>query len=142
MAAISLLCCDEKLLTKLLALRLNHIIKSFIHPDQAGFVKSRKSSDNLRRLLHLMWKAKDLPSSVAALSLNAEKAFDWVGWEYLNHTLEIFGFGNWFQDIIKLICKHPMSMIVTNGLKSNCFQVSRGTKQGDPLPPLIVYHRS
>lgn len=51
---ISLLCCDVKLLTKLLALRVKHIIKNIIHPDQVGFVKGRKSSDNLRRLLHIM----------------------------------------------------------------------------------------
>uniref|UniRef100_A0A671TVA8 Reverse transcriptase domain-containing protein n=1 Tax=Sparus aurata TaxID=8175 RepID=A0A671TVA8_SPAAU len=61
----SLLCCNGKLLTKLLAIRVNHIIKSII---QVGFVKGCKSSDNFRRLLHVMWNAKDLPLSAAALS--------------------------------------------------------------------------
>ncbi len=134
---ISLLCCDAKLLTKLLAIRVNDIIKSIIHPDQVGFVKGRKSSDNLRRLLHIMWNAKDLPFSVAALSLDAEKAFDRVGWDYLNYTLKTFGFGKWFRDIIKLIYKHSKSMVTTNGLRSAPFQVSRGTRQGCPLSPLL-----
>ena len=133
---ISLLCCDGKLLTKLLATRVNCIIKSIINPDQVGFVKGRRSSDNLRRLLHIMWKAKNLPVSVAALSLDAEKAFNRVGWDYLNHTLKTFGFGTWFRNIIKLIYKHPKSMVTTNGLRSAPFQVSRGTKQGCPLSPL------
>lgn len=123
----SLLCCNGKLLTKLLAIRVNHIIKSII---QVGFVKGCKSSDNLRRLLHVMWNAKDLPLSAAALSLDAEKAFDRVGWDYLNYTLKTFGFGNWFRDIIKLLNKHPKSMLTTNSL----FKSVGGRGRAAPSP--------
>lgn len=51
---ISLLCCDEKLFTKVCAIRINNVITSIIHPDQVGFVKGTTSSDSLRRLLHLI----------------------------------------------------------------------------------------
>ena len=134
---ISLLCCDIKLLTKIVAIRVNRIIKLIIEPDQVGFVKGRKSSDNLRRLLHMMWTAKDLSSSVAALSLDAEKAFDRVSWGYLTYALKRFGFGCGFRGIISLIYNHPISMVTTNGLRSTPFPVSRGTKQGCPLSPLL-----
>lgn len=73
----------------------------------------------------------------APLFLDAEKALDQVGWDYLNYTLKTFGFGNWFKDIIKLIYKHPKSMVTTNILRSAPFQVSRGTRQGCPLSLLL-----
>ena len=42
-----------------------------------------------------------------------------------------------FQDVIKLIDNQPTSMVTTNGLRSSVFPVGRGTKQGDPLSPLL-----
>ena len=90
---ISLLCCDAKLLTKLFATRMNNIIRTIVHPNQVGFVKGRTSSDSLRRLLHLIWKSKDMDTPIAALSLDADKAFDRVSWSYLIFTLKEFGFG-------------------------------------------------
>ena len=49
---ISLANVDYKILTKVLATRLEKIIPYIIDPDQVGFVKGRSSSDNLRRLLN------------------------------------------------------------------------------------------
>ena len=129
---ISLLCCDGKLFTKIFALRVNNVIRTIIHPDQVGFVKGRTSSDNLRRLLHLIWKIKYINTPIASLSLDAEKAFDRVSWSYLISTLKEFGFGPVFQGIVK-----PKSMVTTNGLRSSVFPVGRGTKQGCPLSPLL-----
>lgn len=47
---ISLLNVDFKLLSKLLALRLESSLQTIIHPDQTGFIKNRHSFFNLRRL--------------------------------------------------------------------------------------------
>lgn len=52
--ALSLLNADYKVLTKLLALWLETVISTIIHPDQTGFVKNRQGSDNVRRLLHII----------------------------------------------------------------------------------------
>ncbi len=92
---ISLLCCDEKLFTKIFAIRINNVITSIIHPDQRGFVKGRTSADSLRCLLHLIWHVKDSDTPTAALSLdtNNPKAFDHVSWSYLIFALQEFGFG-------------------------------------------------
>lgn len=47
---ISLLQVDVKILAKVLATRLNTVILSLIHEDQSGFMPSRNTSFNLRRL--------------------------------------------------------------------------------------------
>uniref|UniRef100_A0A3B5R811 Reverse transcriptase domain-containing protein n=1 Tax=Xiphophorus maculatus TaxID=8083 RepID=A0A3B5R811_XIPMA len=123
---ISLLCCE-----------INKVITSIIHPDQTGFVKGRTPSDSLRRLLHLIWKAQHLNFPVAALSPDVEKAFDRVSWSYLYYTLETFGFRHSVLEIIKMIYTDSKATVTTNGSRSTQFLIERGTKQGDPLSPLL-----
>ena len=80
---LSLVSVDCKILTEILALRLESALPSIIHPDQVGFMKNRSSTDNMRRLLHLIWSNRTGTDSVVALSLDAEKAFDRVQWDFL-----------------------------------------------------------
>ncbi|KAF7643269.1 hypothetical protein LDENG_00242520 [Lucifuga dentata] len=134
---ISLAGVDYKILIKVLAMRLENILPNIIHSDQVGFVKGKASSDNLRRLLHLIWYGRKQHTPIAAFSLDAEKAFNRVEWGFLMHTLESFGFGDEFIKWITVIYADPQAAIFTNGLISDFFKLSRGTKQGDPLSPLL-----
>ena len=68
------------ILTKLLATRLEKVLPTVIHPDQVGFIRNRTSTDNMRRLLHLLWLNRTVDVPVMAISLDAEKAFDSVEW--------------------------------------------------------------
>ena len=47
-----------------------------VHHDQTGFIKNRLASDNVRRLLHILDFAPDILTPCAAVSLDAEKAFE------------------------------------------------------------------
>lgn len=42
---ISLINVDLKLMTRILATRMNTFLSNYIHPDQVGFVPSRKAPD-------------------------------------------------------------------------------------------------
>lgn len=58
---ISLLNCSIKLITKVLASRLQLVIKSIIHKNQYAFIKARKIQDCLAwssEYLHLYHKSK------------------------------------------------------------------------------------
>lgn len=73
---ISLLQSDVKMLSKVLALRLNKVISSIIHSDQAGFMPQKSTARNLSRLfVNLQSKSNNLGDR-ALLSLNAYKPFD------------------------------------------------------------------
>lgn len=100
---------DYKILAKVLARCLENILPNIIHTDQVGFVKGRTSSDNFRRLLHLMWfcRKQDIPA--AAFSLDAEKAFDQVEWGFLIYILEAFRFGKKFIKWIRVIYADPQA---------------------------------
>ena len=127
---ISLMQIDVKIISKILAKRLDSVITSLIHTDQVGFIRGRSSSDNIRRLIEVMWSVADTQSPVAAISPDAEKAFDMVEWRYLFKILEEFGFGSTFIRWIHVLYKHPEAAVQTNGLVSDYFMLGRGTRQG------------
>ena len=58
-----------------------------IDEDQTGFVLGRQTHDLIRRILHIIHKIQKnkIP---AAFSLDAEKAFDRVNWDFLYLTLQ------------------------------------------------------
>ena len=134
---ISLLNVDVKILSKILASRINTIISDIISNDQTGFVRGRHSFINIRRLLNVVHSPASGGGPEVVVSLDAEKAFDRVEWEYLFAVLGKFGFGPNFMSWVCLLYSSPQAAVVTNKLCSQYFPLSRGTRQGCPLSPLL-----
>jgi len=130
---ISVLNLDLKLLTKILAIRLEKVIDN----DQTGFIRGRYSSHNVRRLLNIIQHSSLYSAESLVISLDAEKAFDRLEWPYLFFTLKNFGFGEEFIKWIQILYTSPLSAVITNGLRSSNFKIERGTRQGCPLSPLL-----
>ncbi len=88
---------------------MEKVIHSLIKEDQTGFIKGRNASDNMRRLLtlqiliHILDFADSHPSPCAVFSLDAEKAFDRLEWNYMWAVLQCFGFGERFISMIKTL---------------------------------------
>lgn len=133
---ISLLNVDFKILTKVLASRLQRVLSPIIDLDQTGFMPNRQSSCNTRRLFNII----TTPGTVApevVVSLDAEKAFDRVEWGFLYTVLSKFGLGKTFVDWVRLLYSSPRASVRTNDTVSPSFPLCRGTRQGCPLSPLL-----
>ena len=134
---ISLLNADVKILAKLLASRLDNVGSQVISMDQTGFMRGRHSFTNIRKLLNVLHSPASRGIPEVVVSLDAEKAFDRIEWGYLFAVLEKFGFGPTFISWIHLLYTSPKASVITNKLVSQLFHLSRGTRQGCPLSPLL-----
>ncbi len=134
---ISLIPCDLKIYAKVFASRMEKVIHSLIKEDQTGFIKGRNASDNMRRLLHILDFADSHPTPCAVFSLDVEKAFDRLEWNYMWAVLQCFGFGEHFISMIKTLYHSPAASVITGNIISPSFPLQRGTRQGCPLSPLL-----
>lgn len=134
---VSLLNSDIKLLAKTLASRLDPCLLSIISKDQTGFMRGRQLSSNIRRLLNIILSKPESQVPEIVISIDAEKAFDRVEWDYLFSVLYRFGFGQNFISWIKLLYSAPVASVRTNSSRSDFFPLTRGCRQGCPLSPLL-----
>uniref|UniRef100_A0A669BP42 Reverse transcriptase domain-containing protein n=1 Tax=Oreochromis niloticus TaxID=8128 RepID=A0A669BP42_ORENI len=134
---ISVLNQDYKIFTYILAKRIENILAQIISLDQTGFIKQRQTQDNVRRTLHVIDYVGKNKIPMVLMSLDAEKAFDRVNWEFLYKVMGKFGFHQSFIRIIQALYKSPRARIKVNGALSNVFNLQRGTRQGCPLSPSL-----
>ena len=87
---ISLLNIDYKILSKVLARRMEKVLPKLVHSDQTGFVNGRFIGQNIRLLNDIMdyTDIEKLPGIF--LFVDFEKAFDTVEWSFISKTLEVF----------------------------------------------------
>ena len=134
---ISLLNVDYKILTKVLANRLEKVLPKIINPDQTGYVKGRYIGENIRLIQDLMFYLEKENSPGIAVFVDFRKAFDTIEWNYLEKALALFNFGPNFLQWFKTIYSNISSCVLNNGHASHFFPLTRGVRQGCPLSGLL-----
>uniref|UniRef100_A0A3Q1CI10 Reverse transcriptase domain-containing protein n=1 Tax=Amphiprion ocellaris TaxID=80972 RepID=A0A3Q1CI10_AMPOC len=134
---ISLLNTDLRILTAILARRVNRVITQIIHPDQTGFITGRNYGDNIRRLLKLVTHTGTQKEGAMILSLDAQKAFNRVSWKYIFQLLKHLKFGPSFIKWIQTLYSDPQAAVKVNGFLSDRFVLEHGCRQGCSLSPLL-----
>lgn len=134
---ISLVNIDYKIFSKSLATRLEPLLPLLLGKEQSGFVKGRFLTDNTRLFFSILSKSSHSSASLAAIALDAEKAFDRVYWPFIFSSLRWFGFGPKIISLISLLYSNPTAAIFVNGLTSSYFPLGRGVRQGCPLSPFL-----
>ena len=89
---ISLLGNGVKIISAILANRMQKYLGKLINPDQTGFIPARQGANNIRRALNAQSVARHSARPSMLLRLDAEREFDRVDCSYLNYTMEQIGF--------------------------------------------------
>lgn len=121
----------------MIANRLRPLLPKIIHLDQVGFIPGREARDNTIRTTSLIARARAGNTPMCLLSVDAEKAFDRVDWDFLGATLRHIGLGSTLLARIMALYSSPSARIKLNGQLSHPLQIYNGTRQGCPLSPLL-----
>ena len=112
---ISLLNVVYKIGSSCIANRIKEVLPQLINEDQTGFVPGRYIGDNLRLLYDIMHYLKNENLSGLLVSIDFEKAFDSVNWDFMGKVLRHFGFGEDMMRWISTFYTDIKSSIIVNG---------------------------
>lgn len=134
---IALMCADVKLLSRVLVERLKPVMGLLVHRDQAGFVDGRSIHDHILSAQMAIDFCDSTGVGGAVFLVDQAKAFDRVHWAYRDAVLARMGLPPAFVEMVHLLHRDISAAVLVNGFLSRNFHIRRGTRQGDPLSPLL-----
>nr|CAD1835673.1 unnamed protein product [Ananas comosus var. bracteatus] len=113
---ISLVHSMAKIISKVLASRLQSVLNQLINPYQTAFIKGRHILDNFycaHILIHHLHASK---RPAALFKIDFDRAFDHINWIFLNELLTARGFSNKWIGWISALLNSTTSAVLLNGV--------------------------
>lgn len=134
---ISFLHSISKIISKVLANRLQPKMTNLISSMQSGFITKRSITENFLLASELVQCALKRKKPILVLKLDFHKAFDTVNWKCNIQTLQHRGFDNKWIHWIRTILSSGKTQVLVNGEVGDQISFKRGVRQEDPLSPYL-----
>ena len=121
---------DYKIIEKAIALRLQSVLPKIINDDQAGFMKKRRASSCVRKLIDLIDFCKNTGTDAFHLCLDYQKAFDRPELTSIEHSLKFFDIPKKITEWIKILYRGFTVRIQNTGHMSEPVNIERSVHQG------------
>ena len=104
-----------------------------INKDQRGFMKDRRISVNIRKMLDIIYYTEQKDIAAVILSLDFVKCFDKCSFSILQGSLEYFEFGKMVKDWTRILYRDYTVKIQNNGHFSQEIQIKKGFTRVDAV---------
>ena len=121
-------------------MRLQTVVDSLVGYDQCGFMAERQMDFQIQRFRTVIDKMKvdsELLKEANIILVDLTKAFDRISHDYLAAVLDRIGLGTRFKRILMLVTTQQFAAIFTNNTQSDPFPLRQGTRQGNPVLPIL-----
>ena len=128
-----------KLVSKVIAKRLEKVLPLLVCSDQSGFVKGRYIGQNIRLVNDVLKQTKlqGIPGILRSCNSTFKKPSTPLNGNLFQNTIAFFNFGESIQRWISPFYSNIQSSVLNNGFSTNYFALSRGVRQGCPLSPFL-----
>ncbi len=134
---ITLLCCGYKLISGIVAKRLEKYLMKIIGRAQKGFLKQKSihtCTDNIMTCISQAWIEQE---ECGVMCVDFKKAFDSVEHAAIKMILEFFNFGEIMVGMVMTLLNSRISRVIVEDGYSDSLGITRGTPQGDRSSPYI-----
>ena len=125
-----------KLFSRLLRRRLSPILEASQSCDQAGFRAGFQTDDHLLAFTLLQEKCDEWNRTLFVAALDYRKAFDSISHDSLWNALRKQNVPDEYINLLQKLYAQQSATVQTD-CQSRGFAIERGTKQGDPLSPVL-----
>ena len=133
---ITLLPILYKVFSRMICARIRGKLEAAQQPDQAGFRAGYSCDDHLFTVMGLVEQLAEYQLPLWVCAVDFKKAFDTVEHCSLWQALEDQGVDAEYVSLFKRLYENQRGHVSVQ-VESKCFDIGRGTKQGDPVSPIL-----